>query len=45
MGRLFVGGRWEAPSTDDTLEVVEAHTERLLGTVPAAGPGRKPRGT
>ena len=36
--RLFVGGRWEVPSTGDTLDVVEAHTEQVLGRVPVAGP-------
>ena len=36
--RLFVGGRWVVPSTGDTLDVVEAHTEQVLGRVPVAGP-------
>jgi aldehyde dehydrogenase (NAD+) len=37
--RLFVGGRWVEPSTSDTIEVVEAHSEQVFGTVPVAGPG------
>ena len=32
---LFIGGRWVAPSTGDTVEVVEAHTELVMGRVPA----------
>ncbi len=35
---LFVGGRWVAPSTGDTVDVVEAHTEQVVGRVPVAGP-------
>ncbi len=38
VAHLFVGGQWVEPSTADTLEVVEAHTERVLGRVPVAGP-------
>jgi len=41
VGRLFIGGRWVVPSTGDTLDVVEAHTERVLGRVPVAGRVRR----
>jgi len=33
--RLYVGGAWVEPEGDGTLEVVEASTERPLGTIPA----------
>jgi acyl-CoA reductase-like NAD-dependent aldehyde dehydrogenase len=32
--RLYVGGAWVEPDGDGTLEVVEASTERSLGTIP-----------
>ncbi|HEX7291579.1 MAG TPA: aldehyde dehydrogenase family protein [Conexibacter sp.] len=32
--RLYVGGAWVEPDGDGTLEVVEASTERPLGTIP-----------
>ncbi len=32
--RLYVGGAWVAPDGAGTLEVVEASTEQLLGTIP-----------
>ncbi len=35
--RLFVGGAWAAPSTDEVIEVVSPHTEDALATVAAAG--------
>ncbi len=38
VARLLVGGQWVRPSTSDTLDVVEAHTEQLLGRVPVAAP-------
>jgi acyl-CoA reductase-like NAD-dependent aldehyde dehydrogenase len=38
-GRVFVGGTWSAPEGGDALEVVSPHTERVIATVAAAGPG------
>ncbi|MCU1452041.1 MAG: aldehyde dehydrogenase [Acidimicrobiales bacterium] len=37
-GRLFIGGAWTAPSTDEVIEVVSPHTEEVIATVAAAGP-------
>jgi acyl-CoA reductase-like NAD-dependent aldehyde dehydrogenase len=36
--RLFVGGEWCEPSTAETIEVVEAHSEEVIARVPSAGP-------
>jgi betaine-aldehyde dehydrogenase len=36
--RLFVGGEWCEPSTSEIIEVVEAHSELIMGRVPRAGP-------
>ncbi len=33
--RLFVGGRWTTPSTDDVIEVVSPHSEAVIATVAA----------
>ena len=35
---LFIGGRWVVPSTAETVDVIEAHTEQILGRVPVASP-------
>jgi aldehyde dehydrogenase (NAD+) len=35
---LYIGGRWVAPSTDQTIEVIGAATEEPIGRVPEAGP-------
>jgi acyl-CoA reductase-like NAD-dependent aldehyde dehydrogenase len=37
--RLFVGGRWTAPSGDDRIVVISPHTEQPIASVAAAGPG------
>lgn len=37
MERLFIGGKWRPPSTGDSVEVIDAGNESLLGTVPVAG--------
>ena len=34
--RLFIGGRWLEPSSADVIDVVEAHTEQVIGRVPDA---------
>ncbi|SEO54327.1 aldehyde dehydrogenase [Trujillonella endophytica] len=36
--KLFVGGRWVPPATDEVIEVVSPITEEVVATVPAAGP-------
>src|SRR3954466_10219857 len=35
--KLFIGGRWVAPSTKDTIEVHNAGTGEVMGRIPAAG--------
>jgi acyl-CoA reductase-like NAD-dependent aldehyde dehydrogenase len=37
--RLFIGGRWAAPSTSAVIEVHSPHDGRLVGSVPEAGRG------
>src|SRR5437867_1952643 len=32
--KLFIDGQWVAPAGTGTIEVIEAHTEELLGTAP-----------
>ncbi|PXW24530.1 UNVERIFIED_CONTAM: acyl-CoA reductase-like NAD-dependent aldehyde dehydrogenase [Williamsia faeni] len=36
-GRVFVGGQWIAPSTDQRIEVISPHTELPVAVVAAAG--------
>jgi aldehyde dehydrogenase (NAD+) len=36
--RLFIGGRWVTPLSTNTIDVVEAHSEQVIGRVPDAGP-------
>jgi aldehyde dehydrogenase (NAD+) len=36
--QLFIGGRWQAPSTGQRLSVISPHTEEPIGEAPAAGP-------
>ncbi len=35
--RLFIGGEWVEPHSDATINVVEAHSEQVIGSVPDAG--------
>jgi aldehyde dehydrogenase (NAD+) len=35
---LFIGGRWQAPSTGRRLSVISPHTEQPIGEAPEAGP-------
>ncbi|MBW6437529.1 aldehyde dehydrogenase family protein [Actinoplanes hulinensis] len=35
--RFYIGGRWVAPSTGETIEVVDPYTEEVFATVPAGG--------
>ncbi|WP_102142153.1 aldehyde dehydrogenase [Mycobacterium hubeiense] len=36
---LFIGGRWEKPSTGQRIAVISPHTEEPIGATPEAGPG------
>jgi aldehyde dehydrogenase (NAD+) len=36
---LFIGGSWVRPEGDGAIEVVNAATEEIMGTVPDGGPG------
>jgi aldehyde dehydrogenase (NAD+) len=35
---LFIGGRWQAPSTNRRLSVISPHTEQSIGETPEASP-------
>ena len=35
--QLFIGGAWARPAATATIDVVEAHSERIIGRVPDAG--------
>jgi aldehyde dehydrogenase (NAD+) len=43
--RLFVGSQWLDPQSSDTIEVVEASTEEVIGQVPQATIGDLDRAT
>ena len=32
---LYIGGEWTAPDSDETIEVTNAATEQVMGSVPA----------
>lgn len=36
--KIFIGGEWVEPSGAETIEVVNATTEEVMGTIPACGP-------
>jgi acyl-CoA reductase-like NAD-dependent aldehyde dehydrogenase len=36
--RLFIGGRWRAPATDQKITVISPHTEQSIGQAPEASP-------
>jgi acyl-CoA reductase-like NAD-dependent aldehyde dehydrogenase len=36
--KLYIDGAWTAPSTSETVEVIDSATEEVIGTVPLAGP-------
>ncbi len=36
--KLFIGGTWVEPDATETIDVVEAHSEQVIGRVPDAGP-------
>ncbi|MDX6624129.1 MAG: aldehyde dehydrogenase [Solirubrobacterales bacterium] len=33
--KVFIGGEWVAPQGDETIEVINATTEEVMGTIPA----------
>jgi acyl-CoA reductase-like NAD-dependent aldehyde dehydrogenase len=35
---LYIGGRWQAPSTSQRLSVISPHTEQSIGETPEAAP-------
>ncbi len=35
---LFIGGRWQTPSTGQRLQVISPHTEQSIGATPEASP-------
>ncbi|MCV7370019.1 aldehyde dehydrogenase [Mycolicibacterium duvalii] len=35
---LFIGGKWQAPSTDGRIDVISPHTETTVASVAAAAP-------
>ena len=35
---LYIGGRWQAPSTSQRLSVISPHTEQSIGETPEASP-------
>ena len=35
--KLFIGGEWVAPATDEVIEVISPHTEAPIARVAAAG--------
>lgn len=37
--RIFVGGEWALPNGDEIIEVVSPHSEEVIATAAAAGPG------
>jgi acyl-CoA reductase-like NAD-dependent aldehyde dehydrogenase len=42
--KVYIGGEWVAPSSAETIEVVNASTEEVMGTVPACTPEDAERG-
>jgi len=36
--KLYIGGRWQAPSTGQRLSVISPHTEQSIGETPEAAP-------
>ena len=36
--QLYIGGRWQAPSTGQRLSVISPHTEQSIGETPEAAP-------
>ena len=35
--RLYIGGEWVSPSSDECIDIVNASTEEVMGRVPAGG--------
>ncbi len=36
--RIFIGGEWVEPRASEPIEVINATTEEVMGTVPACSP-------
>src|SRR3954454_24730052 len=36
--RIFIGGEWVEPSSAESIEVVNATTEEVMGTIPGCSP-------
>ncbi|OBK81178.1 aldehyde dehydrogenase [Mycobacterium sp. 1164985.4] len=36
--RLFIGGQWESPATEERIAVISPHTEEQIGVTPGAAP-------
>ena len=36
--KLLIGGAWAQPSTSETIDVIESHTEQVIARVPSASP-------
>lgn len=36
--RLFIGGQWESPATEERIAVISPHTEEQIGETPGAAP-------
>jgi aldehyde dehydrogenase (NAD+) len=36
--KVYIGGSWRKPATDDVIEVISPITEELIATIPAASP-------
>ena len=34
--KLYIGGEWVDPATDDRIDVISPHTEEVIGRVPEA---------
>ncbi|HZC52152.1 MAG TPA: aldehyde dehydrogenase family protein, partial [Mycobacterium sp.] len=37
-GQLFIDGKWQAPDSDEVIEVISPHTEAVIGHAACAGP-------
>jgi aldehyde dehydrogenase (NAD+) len=36
--KFYIGGEWVDPVSDDVIEVISPHSEKVVGVVPDAGP-------
>ena len=35
--QFYIGGSWTEPSTDETIDVINASTEEVMGQIPSGG--------